>query len=255
MKSSRLTHWFTKVGLTEWRSTLLPGLLPGLSITGLVILTRLLGAFQPLEWKAFDWMLKARPDEETDSRITIVTITEDDIQNALGYPISDQSLAALIEEIQTYSPRVIGIDIFRDEPVGEGAQALTQALKAENIVGIDKVGGETSVDPTPLLPEEQIGFADALLDSDGYLRRSLLGRSDDTGNYRFSLTIRMVQQYVATDNLTLDNGIKDPETMRFGETEIPRFLPDTGGYIRGDNGGNQTLINFRSGRKIGRAHV
>ena len=32
------------------------------------------------------------------------------------------------------------------------------------------------------------------------------------------------------------------------KTEIPRFLPNSGGYIRTDAGGVQVLLNFRSGR-------
>ena len=243
MKSQRLSHLSRWVG--QWRSTLLPSL----SITGLVILTRLLGVLQPLEWKAFDLALRARPAEATDSRITLVTITEEDIQNALGYPISDQDLAALIEELQTYEPRVIGIDIFRDVAVGEGAEALAQTLQADtNIIGIEKIGGQTEVEATSLFSEEQVGFADAVIDTDGYFRRSLLGDFDDDGNYRFSLTIRMAEKYLAADGFTLENGVKDPDTMQFGDVEIPRFFTNTGGYVQADDGGTQTLINFRAGK-------
>lgn len=221
-------------------------LLPALSFTGLVILARLLGILAPLEWKSFDWLLRWRPDEAIDSRVTIIQITEDDIQNELGYPISDRALAALIEEIQTYSPRTIGIDIFRDLPVGEGQTQLAAVLEAKNVIGITKIE-EPVVLAHPTLPEERIGFANVEIDQDGYLRRSLLASEDSEGNYRFSLTIRLAQQYLAADNFLLENGIKDPETMRFGTVEIPRFQSDTGGYVREDNGGNQTLINFRAG--------
>jgi two-component sensor histidine kinase len=99
-----------------------------------------------------------------------------------------------------------------------------------------------------MLPEAQIGFADANLDDDGFLRRSLLADDDAQGNYRFSLTTRLIEQYLAPEGITLENGIRDLETMRFSTAEIPRFQPSTGGYVRTNNGGNQTLINFRAGK-------
>ncbi|MGB3296588.1 MAG: CHASE2 domain-containing protein [Phormidesmis sp.] len=232
-----------KLWQRNWRA----GLLPGLSITGFVILTRLLGALQPLEWKALDVALRGRPAEETDSRITIVAITEQDIQTALGHPISDEALAELVTTLQAYQPRVIGIDIFRDRPVGEGYETLAATLQtADNVIAIDKIS-DPPVPPPPMLSETQVGFSDASLDTDGFLRRSQLAEADAEGIYRFSLTLRLAETYLAADGLTLENGIQDPETMRFGTTEIPRFQSNTGGYVRTDNGGNQTLINFRAG--------
>lgn len=229
--------------LKNWRIDFLPGL----SIIGLIILSRSLGILQPLEWKAFDLGLRWRPAEPTDQRITIVGINEEDIQTVLDYPISDRGLAALIQTVQAYNPRVIGIDIFRDKPVGEGYGDLETTLQAaDNIIGIHKIS-DTPVQAPPMLPEAQVGFSDAILDADGFLRRSFLAGADADDNYRFSLTIRLVERYLAPEGLRLENGIRDPETMRFGQTEIPRFQPNTGGYVRTDNGGNQALINFRSG--------
>ncbi|MEO0768826.1 MAG: CHASE2 domain-containing protein [Cyanobacteria bacterium J06649_4] len=79
------------------------------------------------------------------------------------------------------------------------------------------------------------------------MRRSLLGNADEAGNYRFSLTVQLAQIFLAEDGIVLENGVRDPETMRFGRAEIPRFYPNVGGYVRTDNGGNQALINFRAG--------
>ncbi|MEM7062585.1 MAG: CHASE2 domain-containing protein [Cyanobacteria bacterium P01_B01_bin.77] len=228
----------------HWRLSLLPGL----SITGFIILIRLLGWLQPLEWKALDLSLRVRPAEAKDPRITLVAITEEDIQTALDYPISDQALAELIDTIQSYNPRVVGLDIFRDKPVGEGYRTLVQTLQSfDNIIGIYRIDASSLVPPPPALPEEQLGFADAIVDRDGFLRRSLLGATDQQGTYRFSLTIQLVTRYLADDGLILENGIRDPDTMRFGATEIPRFRSHTGGYVRSEQGGNRTLINFRAG--------
>ncbi|MEO0867057.1 MAG: CHASE2 domain-containing protein [Cyanobacteria bacterium J06642_11] len=230
---------------SPWRMRLLPGF----SITGLIILARILGWLQPLEWKALDLSLRLRPAETIDPRITLVTITDEDLQSTLDYPISDQDLSELLTTLQTYSPRVVGLDLFRDKPVGQGYDALKNTLEtADNVIGIYKVDPSNPVPASPILSEDQVGFADAILDNDGFLRRSLLGQADADGDYRFSLTIQLVSRYLATEGLQLENGIRDPETMRFGTTEIPRFQAHTGGYVRADRGGNQTLINFRAGK-------
>lgn len=234
-----------KKHLYKWRSA---GLLPALSITGLVILGRLAGVLQPLEWNALDRGLRSRPAETVDTRVTIVSITEADIQTTVGYPISDRDLALLIERLDSYNPRVIGIDIFRDQPIGERGEVLQSVLAAadNNIVGIQSIEFPIVLPPTGL-EEAQIGFADNVIDDDGKSRRSLLASADEAGNYKFSFPLQLAQAYLAEDNITLENGIQDPETIRFGNTEIPRFQPNTGGYIRTDNGGNQALLNFRSG--------
>lgn len=233
--------------MKQWQQNWRAGLLPGLSITGFVILARLLGALQPLEWKALDISLRWRPAEVTDSRVTVVAITEKDIQTTLGHPIADGDLAALIDKLQTYSPRAIGIDIFRDRPVRAGYEDLKSTLSAaDNAIGIYTIESPV-IAPAPMLSDHQIGFADASVDNDGGLRRSLLANADEAGNYHFSLTLQLAQTYLDADSIALENGIRDPETMRFGETEIPRFQPSTGGYVRTDNGGNQALINFRAG--------
>lgn len=234
--------------MQPWRPNWQTRLLPGLSITALVILARLFGILQPLEWKMLDLSLRWRPAEATDPRITVIEITDEDLQTVLPHPPSDQALADLIQTLQTYEPRVIGIDIFRDGPVGEGYPALLQTLETvENTVLIHKILGLSPVAPLPSLSENQIGFADAALDSDGFIRRSLLGINDQDDNYRFSFTVRLVEKYLEPEGIILENGLRDPETMRFGPAEIPRFQENTGGYIRTQNSGNQTLLNFRSG--------
>ena len=219
----------------------------GLSIIAITVVLRMLGFLQALEWNALDFALRKRPAEPTDDKITIVYITEADIQASLSYPISDQSLANLLKQVQTYEPRVIGLDIFRDFPVGDGYDELASVFaSSDNIIGIKKITTPT-ISPPPALPPEQVGFVDAPLDQDGFLRRSLLGVHDDQGDYRFSFTIRLAQRYLADDGFSLDNGRRDPTTMRFGEAEIPRFRSNTGGYVQADDAGNQTLINFRTG--------
>jgi CHASE2 domain-containing sensor protein len=238
-----------KAEIALWRV----GALPGFIIIGLVMLTRLTGSLQFLEWVVLDSFLRLRPPEQFDERIVIVGINEGDIQSVGTYPIPDKDIAELLRTLQNYKPNVIGLDIFRDLPVEPGHAELVAAFKdIKNLIVIEKALPDRegfTVNPPPELPPQQVGFADAILDADGSIRRSLLGTSTFQGDYKFSLPLRLVEAYLSSQGISLENGIRDPKAMRFGSTELTRFRPNSGGYVGADAGGNQILINFRSGRK------
>ncbi len=240
-----------KQEIQVWRA----GALPGLLTIGVVIAVRITGSLQFLELAALDRFLRLRPPESVDTRVLIVGITEKDIQSIGRYPVPDKELALVLKKLQAAKPSVIGLDIFRDLPIEPGKKELTQVLQnSPNIIGIEKVLPDPSgltIAPPLGLPSDRLGFADAILDRDGYLRRSLLGTSNpkDKSQYKLSFTIRVAETYLTTKNTTLENGILDPNAMRFDSTELTRFVPNTGGYIRSDAGGNQILINYRNRQK------
>ena len=223
-------------------------LLSGLGATLFIIGIRLLGGFQFLEWKLLDTMLRLRVAEPTDPRITIVAINEEDLQQIGVYPIPDGQVADLLQTLSNYQPRGIGLDIFRDLPVEPGNQRLAQVFATSSeIVGIERRILSSPVPASPDLPDNQVGFVDVVLDSDGFLRRDLLGATDPEGNYRFSLTIQLAQLYLEQEGIALDNGLRNPEAMRFGSVELSPFRTNEGGYVRADAGGNQLLVFPRSG--------
>lgn len=235
--------------LAIWRV----GALPGLIIIGLVMLARLTGSLQFFEWVALDNFLRLRPAEPMDERIVIVGIDEGDIQQIRTYPIPDQDIAELLRLLQNYQPNVIGLDIFRDLPVEPGHAKLVEVFReSKNLIAIEKALRDRegfTVSPPPDFPPDQAGFADAVLDTDGYLRRSLLRISTPQGERKLSLTLRLAQTYLSSQGIPLEQGIHDPNAIRFGSTELTRFQPNSGGYVRADAGGNQILLNFRSGRE------
>lgn len=223
------------------------GALPGLIIVGLAIALRLSGFLQFQEWFAFDSFLALRPAEAVDERITIVGINEADIRN-VGYPVPDGEIASLIARLQEYQPRAIALDIVRDLPVEPGHAELVAAFQEnKNLIAVEKVLPDI-VAPPPELPSEQIGFADAITDADSRLRRSLLSTPTERG-YKYSLTIRLARAYLLGEGIALENGLRDRATMRFGSVELPRFHPNSGGYVGADAGGLQILLNFRSGNR------
>lgn len=238
------SHIFSKIRreIASWQV----GAIPGITVVGLVILARATGLLQSLEWGAFDYLLRLRPAEAVDERVTIVGISQADISRIKAYPIPDRELAVLLQKVQKYKPRAIGLDLIRDVPIEPGHQELIKELKnSKNLIGIEKIL-PVNFPPPPTLSLEQIGFSDAILDTDGRLRRSLLG-TPTTQGYKYSLTLQLARVYLASEKIFLTNSKRDRHAMRFGDTELPRFLTNSGGYAGADAGGVQMLLNFRSG--------
>lgn len=242
-------------------------LLSSVGIVVLVCLARLLGLWEGVELQALDLFLRYRPAETTDEKITILEITDADLQALGTYPVPDDAMVQLLEKLESYEPRVIGLDIFRDlpvinpvEPDVDSAKRANQALLAllqgdinpaetgADIVVIEKILNPPVAAPAGV-PFENIGFADALLDSDGFVRRSLLASPSaaDPYDYHLSFTIQLAAKYLAKEGFELNNGLKDENTMRFGETELFRFTHSSGGYHSQDTGENPVvLLNFRN---------
>jgi CHASE2 domain-containing sensor protein len=227
------------------------GALPGVAVIGAVLVLRFTGVLQFLELVALDNLLRLRPPEPPDERIVIIGIDEADIRQLKTYPIPDREIAILLKTVKTYQPTAVGLDIFRDLPIGPGHSELVKEFQTiDNLFVIEKALPERAgytVPPPPEVPAQRVGFADAVLDTDGYLRRSLLGTATPQGAYQLSLTIRLAEAYLKQKGISLQNGRHDPTAMRFGKTELPPFQAHLGGYVGADAGGNQVLLNFRSG--------
>ena len=223
----------------------------GIVVIILLTLVRLTGSLQFFEWITLDYFLGQLPSEPTDERIAIVGIDDRDIRQIGSYPIPDRDIARLLQKLQTYKPAVIGLDLVRDIPVEPGYQERVKIFKeSENLIAIAKVLGQDIIPPPAELPREKIGFSDVLPDADGNVRRSLLStwKDESREEYVFSLALRLAETYLKTRNITLENGIRDPDAIRFGEAELPRFLANTGGYVGADDGGVQVVLNFRRGK-------
>ncbi|MFN6518989.1 MAG: CHASE2 domain-containing protein [Nostoc sp. CreGUA01] len=222
------------------------GLFPGIVVISLVIIARLSGSMQSLEWLAFDSFLRIRPEEPIDERIIIVGINQDD--RFIDSSISDRDLAALLWKLHRCQPRVIGLDIYRDFPVDPSHTELLAAFKnIKNLIVIQKVLPK-EIAPPPNFSLEQIGFGDQVTDGDGKLRRSLLITPTSQGE-KLSLSLRLAEVYLAHENISFQNSISDRTTIQFGNTPLPKLFPNSGGYVRTDVTGVQVLLNFRSGQK------
>lgn len=244
------------------------------SITILVLLIRGVGGLQGFELKMLDYFFQWRPLEARDPRITIVGISEPDIQE-YGYPINDDIFATLLEKIAATDPRAIGIDIYRDLPVpppydqlleelrqnpdrlnSEGDQAdtepsyqrLTNVFRQNpNIIGITKVtGGDESIAPSPVLESlGQISANDLPPDIDDRQRRGFLYlKPEEDGDTYFGLGFKLAMIYLDQEGITprmSDNNL----WVQIEDTIFHPIERNSGSYVRNDSGGYQILINYR----------
>lgn len=214
-----------------------------------VILLRLTGLLQTLEWAAYDQFFRLRPAESSSSRIVIVGITEPDLQK-YGWPLSDATLAQLLNQIKQQQPRAIGLDLYRDIPVGSGYADLVEVFRtAPNLIGVEKVVGTISagtVAPPPVLAElGQISASDVILDADGKIRRGLLSLSNSNDELVLGFAFTLAALYLEPEDIYPELTAK--EYIRLGQTVFPPLQPNEGGYVRTAADGYQILLDFRGG--------
>ena len=235
--------------LWQWRGVLIAA--P--SVAGLLIGLRSAGLLQALELAALDEFFRLRPLEPVDSRIVIVEINEADVQKARQWPMSDATLAKLLETLKQQKPRAIGLDLYRDLPVEPGHQELVKVFASTpNLIGIQKVVSNLSgsaVNPPLTLKPEQISANDFVVDSDGRVRRSLLSLKDKSGKTLSSLGVALALTYLEAEKITLQPGDASKNQYKLGKAVITPFEENDGGYVRADAAGVQILSNFRNLRQ------
>ncbi len=222
-------------------------------VTALLLVLRWLGGLAPLELWTLDQLFRLRPKESPDPRLLVVTIDETDIQNQASpeqqVSLSDESLEKLLKTLTPAS--VIGLDLYRDFPVGDRQSSLVNQLKNQQIVGVckgrDPVIDPTGIAPPPEMAKEQIGFSDFLTDADGVLRRQILSMTPDpaspcTTNYSFASQI--VFNYLGQQGIRAKFTPKG--NLQLGEQVFPRLRSRSGGYQPIDAHGNQILIHYRA---------
>ena len=69
-------------------------------VTGLLLGVRQLGGLQPLELASYDQMVRLLSDQATDPRLLIVAITEADIKAQKRWPLSDLTIATVLQKLQ-----------------------------------------------------------------------------------------------------------------------------------------------------------
>jgi adenylate cyclase len=224
-----------------------------LLVTVLVLGVRSLTLLESVELTTYDGLIRMRPsDSPPDSRITLVTVTEADIPASGGWPLSDNVLAQVIEQIARHRPRAIGLDMYRDVPVAPGTEKLEQVLAGQpRVVAVMKFGegASSGVRPPPVLKDtEQVGFNDIVVDPGGVVRRGLLFL-DDEQTSASAFALRLALLYLHAEGVTAQPAPENPALLRLGRTTIQPLEPNDGGYVGVDARGYQFLLDFQGARK------
>ena len=228
-----------------------PALLTSLLVAGFIVGIRSMGGLQSSELLAYDHMIRLRPDRGADPRLLVVTITETDIRSQRRWPISDAVIAQAIAKLQTYQPRTIGLDIYRDVPHPPGESALTKQLQAPNLVAIMLLGNaDKDAVPAPDgVPPNRVGISDIVVDPDAVVRRNLLYATVN-GKAFYSFSLQLALHYLAEQRLKFE--VVPNEAIKVGNTVFPALNPDAGGYQTLDDRGYQIMLNYRSGYNVAR---
>ncbi len=229
-----------------------PYWLASILITGLLIALRQAGGLQSLELLALDRMVRLKGDSGPDPRLLVVEVTEEDIREQGEWPLPDQKIADLIQQIQSSAPKSIGLDIYRDIPQGDGYEALAKELQAPNVVAITSLGTSDAdnIPPPPNLDPSQVGFNDFIIDNDGILRRSLLFAKLSVDEPVYSFALQLSLNYLGGEDAV--GFAVDQDSLKIGSAEFLTLQPDSGGYDDIDSAGRQILLDYRSSNWVAR---
>lgn len=204
------------------------------------------GGLEFLELSAYDWFIRMEPKvSRQNARITVIEITEKDIQAIGRWPLPDETIAAALKVLLKGKPRAIGVDIYRDIPVPPGSEELTSLfVNNTNVVGA-MTFGEKGIAPLAAIKDtEQAAFVDIVVDPGGIVRRGLLFMDDGKNTYN-SFAMKLASLYLEAEGLTLRADPANPQYVRLKETTIPPLGENDGGYVKADVRGYQFLLDFK----------
>jgi eukaryotic-like serine/threonine-protein kinase len=220
----------------------------------LILGLRLLGLLEPLELVAYDALLQRRPAETTDSRILMVNITESDY-NEFGQSIPDDDLYRLLQKIDSYGPRVVGFDIYRNKPSGKLTAFLDNNPRMFGVAKINEHSSDFEIPPPPnMLRDARYGFADVPIDdSSKMVRRSYLYTTLNTQNI-LSFPVALTLGYLESQKISFGEAQGDEVSLAkiTGKQQeaivaLKRLTPNFGGYQNHSDFSKdyELLINYR----------
>lgn len=234
--------------------------LTSMVVTSIIMGVRHLGMLQPVELQAFDHLTRLRPDENPDPRLLVITVTEADIQaqnqEQRRGSLSDLALNQLLQKLEKYQPRAIGLDIYRDYPVDPKYADLANRLRqSDHLIGVCKVSysemDDPGVPPPPEIPTERLGFSDFVADPDGIVRRHLLALTPDPAsrcNTSYAFSVQLAFRYLAAEGILPK--LTPDKLLQLGNVVFKPMDAHTGGYQGVDAWGHQVLLNYRFHRSL-----
>ncbi|MCE5336365.1 MAG: adenylate/guanylate cyclase domain-containing protein [Desulfobacteraceae bacterium] len=228
------------------------GLLLCVLVCAGIVWARAAGVFQATELAVYDYYIRYQPCvSAADNRITLLTISERDIQKLGSWPLNDGLLAQLVKNLLAHQPRIIGLDIFRNIEVPPGSEDLMKLFsEAIPVVTIMKFADKLSPGvPRPYVVRDGglVGFGDSLIDPGGITRRGLLFMDDGKESYTaFNLLLALA--YLQKEGIGAQPDPETPGLMKLGKTTFVPLSRDAGAYINADTNGYQYLLDFSSAK-------
>ncbi|WP_414543901.1 CHASE2 domain-containing protein [Nostoc sp. CCY0012] len=238
-------------------------LLSSLLVTSLIMGVRYGGYFQSSELHAFDRFMQMRSQiitERPDDRILIVTIDEADIQYQINQgmqmrgSLSDQALLQLLEKLNKFQPRTIGLDIYRDGSFDPNYPDLATRFQTdENLFFVCKVAttdeddDSVGIPPPPGVTEQRLSFSDFVADDEDIARRQILNLTPPAKslcNAELAFSLQLARHYLEQENIIPHFTTEDD--LQIGDVVFKKLNPHTSGYQQLDADGYQVLLNYRS---------
>lgn len=217
-----------------------------LLMCGLIGAAGWLGWLERIELLVYDAAIAFSSQPRSDLPVVLVGSTDEDLQK-YGWPLPDDKLAAVIERVAAAGAVAIGVDLYRDRPVGSDEEVLGELLrKRRNIVFVSKLssGRQAAIEgPKAIRGTGQIGFADIPIDDDGVTRRALLF-AEDGNRTQLSFGLRLTLAALEAKGIKPER-VGDTARIRLGARTIRPITGGEGPYHDVDNGGYQLLIDYR----------
>jgi CHASE2 domain-containing sensor protein/tRNA A-37 threonylcarbamoyl transferase component Bud32 len=223
----------------------------GLGVAGLMVGTKQLGWWEMGELAVYDRSIRWKPSLPKDPRLLVVAISEEDLNLQKTWPLPDRTLAKAIQKLTDAKAKVIGLDVFRPNPVNPGAPELTKIWEQNDLI-IPACQHRNFKNPgiagPPGIPAEQLGFVDLLVDRDGIVRRALLFMARDPKSpctSETSFALQLAQEYLIRQHQ--QQGKFDVNNQfSIGTAHFKPIYSTDGGYQSAESGGYQILLNYRS---------
>jgi CHASE2 domain-containing sensor protein len=237
-------------------------ILASMLVAALVMGVRYLGILQPWELQAYDHLMQLRPQEGEDRRILLVTVDEGDIQYQvqqkmnMRWSLSDRALAQLLQKLDRYQPKAIGIDIYRDSAADPNEPDLINRLQNDNrIFAVCKVSAAEDGEPHGTLPppevsQQRLSFSDFVADRDEIPRRQLLNLTPSLTSpcaAKFAFNLQLALHYLNAKGISAT--ITSKKELQIGNVVFKPLKKHVSGYQGEDAlfyNGYQILLNYRS---------
>ena len=249
LKSKLSSIWKSLTNRIPWQVVTILGV--SLGVTGLVVGAKSWGWWEMGELAAYDQSVRWKSPVEPDPRLLIVAITEDDLNLQKAWPLPDRTIAKVIQKLTDAKAKVIGLDMFRPNPVEPGHAELVKIWERNDLI-MPGCHHRTLENPgiagPPGIPPEQLGFVDVLIDRDSIVRRALLFVSRDPKSpctSETSLALQIAQEYLHRQH-QLTGEFDSKQQFQIDKAHFRSISSTDGGYEDAEQGGYQILLNYRS---------